>query len=203
MSTTETSAIKKARYWVAVLYLENMIPGWEETIDDLIELPFAYCIHRADLDTKSEHRKDHVHIIIAFPNTTTYKHAMNVFSLLNAEGRRALNTCKAVINIRNKYDYLIHDTKKAREQGKHLYDPSERIEGNNFDIGAYEQVTQEDKNRMLREMLDFCVDNAIPDISTFYTEYEPLQDAQVFDVFKSYGALVERICKGNHHRMNR
>lgn len=199
--STPASTINKARFWVAVLYLENMLPNWKDVIDDLLELPFAYCVHMADLDSKSEHRKDHVHIILAFPNTTTYKHAMEVFSLLSAPGKKALNTCQAVISIRSKYDYLIHDTKKAREQGKHLYDASARVTGNNFDIGAYEQVTQEDKNRMLREMLDFVVDNDIKDISTFYVTYaEPLSNPQVFDVFKSYGSLIERLCKGNHHR---
>lgn len=195
------TAINKARFWVAVLYLENMLDGWQQLIDDLLELPFAYCIHNADVDSKSEHRKDHVHIILAFPNTTTYKHAMEVFDLLSAPGRRALNTCQAVINIRSKYDYLIHDTKKCREQGKHLYDAADRITGNGFDIGSYEQVTQEDKNRMLREMLDFVIDNDIRDIATFYIAYaQELADPQRFDVFKSYSSTVERICKGNHHR---
>ena len=99
--------INKARYWVAVLYLENMVEGWRDKIDDVVEVPYAYCVHDMCRDLKSEHRKDHVHIILAFPNTTTYKHAMAVFDLLSAPGRKALNTCKAVINIRSKYDYLI------------------------------------------------------------------------------------------------
>lgn len=194
--------INKARYWVAVLYLENMRDDWRDCIDDIIELPFAYCVHDADIDSLSEHRKDHMHLILAFPNTTTYKHAMEVFNLLSRPGSKALNTCKAVINIRSKYDYLIHATKKAREQGKHLYDESERITGNGFDIGSYEQITQEDKNNMLRDMLDFIVDNCIKDITTFYEVYKPLANPQVFDVFKSYGGLIEKVCKGNYHRLN-
>ena len=40
---------------------------------------------------QSEHRKDHVHLIVAFPNTTTYKHALNVMDLLSAEGKKAIN----------------------------------------------------------------------------------------------------------------
>ena len=35
---------------------------------------------------------------------------------------------------------LIHDTDTCRKQGKELYPPENRITGNNFDIGAYEQV---------------------------------------------------------------
>lgn len=192
--------ITSSRYWWAVLYPENMIDDWEEKIDDTIQLPYAYCKHTLDRDSKSEHRKDHVHLIVAKNNTTTYKHIMAVFNLLSAPGKKALNKCEAIIDIRHAYDYLIHDTKSCQKQGKEKYDPSERIEGNNFDIGAYEQISQAAKNEMLREMLDFVVDNAIMDITTFYIEFKPLTNAQYFDVFKSYGSLIERVCKGNHHR---
>ena len=102
--------MSNAKYWWAVLYQENMRTDWEDRISELVQIPYAYCKHTKDIDTKSEHRKDHVHIILAFPNTTTYNHAYNVFSELNADGKQALNTCKQIISIRNAYDYLIHDT---------------------------------------------------------------------------------------------
>ena len=86
----KTPKIAKARYWWAVLYQENMRPDWRETIDDLLQLPYAYCEHTADKDSKSEHRKDHVHIIVAKSNTTSYKHIMEVFNLLSAPGKKAL-----------------------------------------------------------------------------------------------------------------
>ena len=76
--------IEKARFWCGVLYPENMVDNWEEEIGDILQLPYAYCLHNQDNDIKSEHRKDHVHIIVAFTNTTTYKHAMTVFSQLSA-----------------------------------------------------------------------------------------------------------------------
>lgn len=137
----KTPKIGNARYWWAVLYQENMRPDWREKIDDLLQLPYAYCEHTADKDSKSEHRKDHVHIIVAKSNTTSYKHIMEVFNLLSAPGKKALNTCEACVNIRHCYDYLIHDTDSCRKQGKEQYDPSRRITGNNFDIGAYEQIS--------------------------------------------------------------
>ena len=134
--------IDKARFWTGVLYPENMREDWKEVIGDTLQYPYAYCQHSQDKDSKSEHRKDHVHLIVAFPNTTTYKHALNVMDLLSAEGKKAINKCEAVVGIRNVYDYLIHDTEDCRKKGKEQYDPSERITGNNFDIGAYEQLEQ-------------------------------------------------------------
>ena len=72
--------------------------------------------------------------------------------LLSAEGKKAINKCEAVVGIRNVYDYLIHDTEDCRKKGKEQYDPSERITGNNFDIGAYEQLGTAEKNEMFLEM---------------------------------------------------
>lgn len=85
MSKAESGArINKARYWWAVLYPENMVPDWESRIGDIVQVPYAYAAHTLDKDSKSEHRKDHVHLILVFGNTTTYKHAMEVFNLLSA-----------------------------------------------------------------------------------------------------------------------
>ena len=96
----------KARYWWAVLYQENMVDGWRDNIEELLQLPYAYCEHVADVDGKGEHRKDHVHVIIVFGNTTTYKTAMSVFKRL---GEKALNKCERVIDIRHCYDYLLKE----------------------------------------------------------------------------------------------
>lgn len=91
--------IDKARFWTGVLYPENMREDWKEVIGDTLQYPYAYCQHSQDKDSKSEHRKDHVHLIVAFPNTTTYKHALNVMDLLSAEGKKAINKCEAVVGL--------------------------------------------------------------------------------------------------------
>ena len=144
------SGIDKCKYWVGVLYPENMLPDWENEIGDIVQVPFSYCIHDADKDGKEEERKKHVHIILVFPNTTTKNHAKNVFALLSAPGKNAFSNIKAIINIRGMYNYLIHDTETAKKQGKKLYDVSCRVNGNNFDIGAYEQLGVQEKNDMCK-----------------------------------------------------
>ena len=99
--------INKARYWTGVLWLENLDENWQDEIADLVQVPFAYCIHDKDVDEQNEGRKPHVHLILAFSNTTTYNHALQVFKLL---GDKAVNTIQACISIRNTYEYLIHNT---------------------------------------------------------------------------------------------
>ena len=196
--------IDKARFWTAVLYPENMREDWEVAIGDVVQYPYAYCIHTQDKDSKSEHRKDHVHIILAFPNTTTYKHAMSVFDLLSAEGKKALNKCEAVIGIRNVYDYLIHDTDACKKQGKEPYDPSERITGNNFDIGSFEQLGTAEKNEMFLEMSQAIKENFICNYMDFFTYVvDTYEEIGYIEVLRTHSAHFERLTRGNYQEWER
>ena len=194
--------IDKARFWTAVLYPENMRDDWETAIGDVVQYPYAYCKHTMDKDSKSEHRKDHVHVILAFPNTTTYKHALSVFELLSAEGKKALNKCEAVIGIRNVYDYLIHDTETCKKQGKELYPKEARITGNNFDIGAYEQLGAVEKNEMFLELGNVIIDNGFTNYTDFYEHVvNTFEDMNYVEIMRTYSSHFERLTRGNHHKM--
>lgn len=201
MSKAESGArINKARYWWAVLYPENMVPDWESRIGDIVQVPYAYAAHTLDKDSKSEHRKDHVHLILVFGNTTTYKHAMEVFNLLSAPGKKALNTCEACVNIRHCYDYLIHDTETCRKEGKHQYDPDHRVTGNNFDIGAYEALSQAEKAEMSQEIVTLIIGKKITNLADCYIIVMDQFGGDYFQVFQANNAFYERLCRGNYHK---
>lgn len=194
--------IDKARFWTGVLYPENMKEGWQDVIGDTLQYPYAYCQHSQDKDTKSEHRKDHVHLIVAFPNTTTYKHALNVMDLLSAEGKKAINKCEAVIGIRNVYDYLIHDTEDCRKKGKELYPAEARITGNNFDIGAYEQLSMAEKNEMFLEMGEAIREHGFTNYMDFYEfVVDTYEDMNYIEVMRCYSSHFERLTKGNYQKL--
>lgn len=185
----------KARYWVGVGYPENMVENWQDDIGDILELPYAYCIHDKDLNSDGEDRKTHVHIIIAYANTTTYKTALNTFKKLGVE---AFNTCEPVNNIRSKYDYLIHDTETCKKKGKHLYDKSERITGNNFDIGSYEQISLSQKKAMRVELSRAIIDQNICNYTDFYMMVVSNYGEEYEDIISSYSGHFERLTKGNY-----
>ena len=183
---------EKAKYWVAVLYPESMVDNWEEKISGLVEVPFAYCIHDKDLDKEEEDRKIHVHMILAFPNTTTYKHALSVFQ----EVQKSCATCKRVINIRRMYEYLIHNTDDSRN--KYQYDVFERVVGNNFDIGSYEQIGVEEKHKMLDELLDFIIANKYCNMIDFRIALVSQFDSSYTSLIFGYHSLFESFCRGNY-----
>lgn len=191
----------KAKYWTGVLYTENMIDAWQTDIGDILQLPYCYCIHDKDkLSDSVEDRKIHVHIIIAFNNTTTYKNAFNTFDRLSAPGKRAINKCEQIINIKQMYDYLIHDTETCRKKGKHLYDKNERIGGNNFDIGAFEQLSQQDKDDMCKHLYDDIVYHQFTNYYDFTVYVMSTYDASYFSIMKVNSGFFERVIRGLYLR---
>lgn len=209
------NTVTKARFWWAVLWCENMVEGWQDNIDNLLQgIPYAYCIHDKDFEKEGDPqlpRKLHVHLMIAYGNTTTYKHAMHIFSRFNAPGKSCVNTCEACMKVRYAFNYLIHDTKycekirlrdaaDGRQPTKFLYPFKERIQGNNFDIGLYEQLSTEDRHNYIRRMDKLLIDSKIYDYSVAAEVFGADDDPVVFDTFLGHSSHFERMCKGIYLR---
>ena len=143
-------------------------------------------------------RKVHLHLMIVFPNTTTYKHALSVFKTLDKVGVTACNTVERVLGVRHMYDYLIHDTEDCRKKQKHLYEQSERITGNNFDIGSYEQLSATEKLDMLDELCDDIIEQDFRNFRDFYLYVRENKTKEYREIIKSNSGLLERLIKGNY-----
>ena len=74
----------KVKLWEGICYPENMLDDWQEEIDDILQVPFAYAIHDIDHDQKSKQRKTHVHIIVVWGGNTTRKAIINVLNRCGA-----------------------------------------------------------------------------------------------------------------------
>ena len=189
---------EKARYWSGVLYPENMIENWKEDISEILQLPFVYCIHDKDTDKEGSLRKLHIHLVIVFPNTTTKKYALSVFNKLSKEGFVCCPVCENVHSIRFVYDYLIHDTDDCRKKKKHLYKKTERVSGNGFDIGSYEQISVYDKLQMCKELADIIDKNGFEEFLSFYQFVMKNFSFEYFEILKVHSGFFERLCKGNY-----
>lgn len=198
----QTTADSKARYWVAVGYPENMRDDWQDTISQTYQLPGCYIIHDKDTTSRDEEdRKKHVHIILAFPNTTTYKNALSIFRELNADGKEAFPTCQKINNIRWMYDYLIHDTEDSRKKGKFQYSPSERIAFNNFDIGNYEQVDIARKKEIKKDLYKLIQVGGYTNFFDFYEYVMENMSEEYADVAHDDSAFFERLTRGQYLKL--
>ena len=190
---------EKARYWVGILYPENMIEDWEDQIASKLQLPYAYCIHNKCTEKDGiTPRKEHIHLMVVFPNTTTYKHALSVFKTLDKGGTTACNKVERVLGVRHMYDYLIHDTEDCRKKHKHLYEQSERVTGNNFDIGSYEQLSSTEKLDMLDELCDDIIEQDFRNFRDFFLYVRENRDKEYREIIKANSGLLERLIRGNY-----
>lgn len=187
----------KARYWTAVCYPENMRPDWKECIGEVLQIPYAYVVHDKDLDGDEEDRKIHVHIIGVWNGPTTYKVALQLFQLLSADGVKCCNTCQKVQNIRYMYNYLIHDTEDAKKKKKYQYPQTERITGNNFDIGNFEQMSMDDVDRMAEEIEDLIIEMSIDNYRALHLYVKNNLDKEYKKIIRRYSSHFERLCRGN------
>lgn len=150
------NVINKARNWWAVLYPENMIEGWQDKLYRLLQVPFEYVIHDKDEveieEDVTQPRKIHVHMVLHFSNSTTYKHAFELFNLLSKEGCKCLNKIEAVIYLKYAHCYLVHRTPECIKAGKHLYEFEDIVSGNNWDLGAFTDLEEGDKLILYRSL---------------------------------------------------
>lgn len=198
-----------ARYWNAVLYPENMIDDWQITIGDILGVSYCYCIHDKDMlaDYKPKkdkgedyQRKTHIHLILAFNNTTTYKNALATVNKLSKENCQCCNKVETTSSIRNSYDYLIHNTETSKKQGKYQYDVSERVCGNNFDIGSFEQVSKADKIDMVKELANLIYSSNYTNFADFTFDVMTNYDNVYVELLVTYSGFLERIIKGQYHK---
>ena len=191
---------EKARYWVALMYPENMVDNWEDNISNLLQVPFCYCIHDKDICSDGTIRKAHVHLMIVWGNTTTYKSALNCFKKLEKDGCSAIpnDQIQQVQNVRFMYNYLIHDTDDCRKKNKFLYPASCRISGNGFDIGAFEQLSIVDCERILDQLEKILISRPYTNYGSFYRDIKAREDLdKEYSVIarKNHGFL-EALCRG-------
>lgn len=199
----ENKGDNRARYWNAVLYVENMRTDWQDSISKILQLPYAYCIHDKDVESNGSPRKVHVHLIIAFNNTTTYQNALSIVSELSAEGKKAVNKVERCKNIRWSYDYLIHDSEECRKKKKYQYDESQRVTGNNFDIGAYEQVSIADKQEILNALRHDVKSQGFCNLIDFFdfVDSKYADDTRYNEVATERYGFFSKLCEGNYHKL--
>lgn len=197
---------EKGMYWWAMMYTENMRSDWKENIAHILQIPFSYCIHNYDNSySDGSSRKEHVHILVRFQNPTTGKNALNLFLQLNDDNKNAIpnNEIEKVSNVVYAYNYLIHDTPEARKSGKHLYSKSDRICGNNFDIGSYEQLTLLEAENISNDLCDLICEKGFTNFMQFYKyiRSDPELEGDRKDklvMLKRHSGLYERLCRGNY-----
>lgn len=179
-----------------------MNPSWEADIYDVLGgIPFAYAVHDKDIDSESQERKDHVHILMVFSAPTTQKHVYQLCDRLSKPGHHAFVNPQICASVRGSYDYLIHDTEGCRKKNKYLYPSEARILGNNFEIGLFEQISLEEKKQFRNMLAVYIIEYNFTNFRSFMVcgQREFKDQIDLFmDVVASYSGYMMNLIRGNY-----
>lgn len=192
----------KTRNWCVICYTENMREDWRESISDLLDCPGFYAVHDMDLDKDGAKRKEHIHLSFVWPGPINVKTAVNLVNArLSSDESGKGNCCSCgqpISNFRGNYDYAIHATDKAQEDGKYQYPVEARVCFNGFDIGFFEQLSQAEKDEICFEISEMISRRRIDNLAELRDIISKERDMTWFMVFKNNNAFFDRLCRGEY-----
>lgn len=186
----------KSKYWVGILWVNSMIPDWRDRLDLVLQMPYVYCLHDKDLNYHGDLKAPHVHLMVAYANTTTERHIISIFNELSAAGQQCCNKVFRVKGVRYMYDYLIHDTASAKKQAKFQYDASERIEGLGWDTSLFDQLQQTDKLACICEISNLIKSANIQTYVDLDEHVLQSFDLSYYEILISYSSHFYRLVQG-------
>ena len=160
----------KKRYWAMILYPESAPQNWR---DILIESGLQCAIsplHDKDINPDNTPKKAHYHIILCYENPTTYNNVCNLTESLNQPIPQPLE------QLRGYYRYLVHKDNPEKYQ----YDETLITTINGFDVCNYLDLTNNQINAILNEIVNLIRDN---DITEFSDLVDLIKDNETFQDF--------------------
>jgi hypothetical protein len=80
-----------------------------------------------------------------------------------------------------------------------LYNKSERIEGNGFDIGLYEQVSVDEQEEMIDNMSDDIMECGLTNFYEAFAYVKSNYDKEYVRLFRKHSGFFERLTRGLYH----
>lgn len=145
----------KKKYWAFVLYLESAPENWKEILQ-LRGIPV--CIspyHDKDVNPDGTPKKPHYHIILCFPNTTTYNNVKSITDILNQPIPISLDA------VNGYYRYLTHKDNPEKYQ----YSPEDIETLNGFSIDDFVELTYTQVKTICIYLQQLIIDNNILEYS--------------------------------------
>lgn len=145
----------KKKYWAFVLYLESAPSNWKEILQ-LRGIPV--CIspyHDKDVNPDGTPKKPHYHIILCFPNTTTYNNVKSITDSLNQPIPISLDA------VNGYYRYLTHKDNPEKYQ----YSPEDIETLNGFSIDDFVELTYTQVKTICIYLHQLIIDNNILEYS--------------------------------------
>ncbi|MCL2605572.1 MAG: replication protein [Defluviitaleaceae bacterium] len=184
---------KKTRNWAGVVYPESAPEGWQDMLRDTHVKSFISPLHDRDVDADGDLLKAHFHVVINTDGPITQKRANEIFEPLCGT-----KSAEYVMSLSGYVRYLAHMDNPEKAQ----YDPTEIIALNGADLTSILKNSQTDINKYIGEVMNFCVENQIYELSTL-SHYAMREESDWFAVITAKPYLfVQYLASLRHGRIN-
>lgn len=183
----------RGRNWTFVGYPGDSLPdNYSAILTD--ELHLCWCespVHDADLNGDGSEKKKHIHFVVSFDGLKSFEQIEEITQRLNCP---IPQLCR---NVRSMVRYMIH----LDNPEKHQYKREDIKTHGGFEIEEYFGRSQTDNRNILKEILQFCVDNHITEFAQLVEVVFELDNNDWIDIITCRNTLfLSAYLKSKHFR---
>lgn len=188
-----------------MLYPDSAPADWRSRLENTGVAIAVSPFHNRDIDRgKTEPKKAHWHVMALYEAPVLKSSAFLTFAraLEGPNGPEAVKKILDIKSLNGLYDYLTHDTDKARADGKAKYDPKDILLFNGFEE-LYEQKLNEGKLVPVKDaVIDLILDKrfmSVTEMLLYVRDNEdelPITYQEVKDHMRQWSYTWDRICNG-------
>lgn len=188
-----------------LLYPDSAPEDWRSRLENtgvaIVVSPF----HNRDIDRgKTAPKKAHWHVIALYKEPMRKGEIFRTFAraLEGPNGPEAVNTIVEVNFIEGMYNYLTHNTDKARADGKAQYDPKDILTFNGFEELYEQKLLEVGKKPVGQAVSDLILRVGFPNVNEmiFYVEQHekelPFTRDEVMVNLRNWSNAWKTICGG-------
>ncbi|MGM0183541.1 replication protein [Enterococcus sp. AZ102] len=206
----------KARHFGFLLYPESIPDNWVEQLSSLGVSIAVSPLH--DMDEKTDkskwtvhdvvkngkhYKKPHYHVIYIARNPVTTESVRN--KIKRKLGNNSVAHLEIIDTIKGAYEYLTHESKDAKAKNKHVYDKSNILHLNDFDIDRYITLDETQKKELKIDLVYLVNDNGIVNfkellafIDLYKDDFKHINKRDLIDILSSNSSFFRMVFDGNY-----
>lgn len=176
---------EKGRAWTIIVY-----PGDDDTLPDnwlaILQETFVEFavspLHDRDVNEDGELKKPHHHILLLYPNTTTYRNVKSLTDKLNSPFPQK------VLNTRAMVQYMVHQNSG---KDKFKYNKADIKAYNGLDIEPFFEPSKTERMTIVKDISEYVIQNEVTLFSDLveYILYRCPEGDEWFDVVVNSNTL--------------
>lgn len=160
---TKNARDDRARNWTCIVYpIEGNPPApaeWRDIIDAEHIAWAESPLHEYDTNPDGEVKRPHIHVLLAYDGKKSFDQVKELTARLNAPMPQKCASARGMVR------YFAH----LDNPEKHQYSVSDIIGHGGLDVAEYLKPTSSGRYQLIRDMMDYVVDNDITEMEDLLT----------------------------------